>query len=194
MEGKHEEMLGEVIEIARADYPELPYHNFAHGMDVWNTARQYAKMAGIGGEERFALETAAVLHDVIVIPERTDNELESAMYAADRLPDFGYSIDQTTRVGEIIVATVMPQDPKDLSGRIICDADLGQLGRPDFLKRSENLREEWDKPHNLEWLEGQVAFLEGHKYHTDIARRLRDPGKARNVELVKGLIRNYKKK
>jgi predicted metal-dependent HD superfamily phosphohydrolase len=192
MKEQDDQNIGKVIEHLRGFCPEIPYHNFSHTIDVWNSARQYAKATDLNYNDRLSLELAALFHDSIIIP--TDAELESARYAASYLGDLGYSTDQVTKIGSIILATTMPQQPKTYLEKLICDADLDGLGRPDLIQRSENLRKEWDKPAGLEWLNNQVAFLEGHEYHTEIARKWRNAGKAQNVMRVKDLIRDYEKK
>jgi uncharacterized protein len=183
--------ISEVIEMAREDYPDLPFHNFGHGITVWNIARQYGNTMKVGIEERFALETAALLHNVIVVHGRTDNKAMSVRYAAEHLPKLGYSPSQISRVGEIILATTMPQNPRDLPGMIICDADLDYLGRKDFMRRSEELREELGFEHGLEWAKKNLDFFEGHEYHTEVAREQRDEGKARHLDRIKEVVDMY---
>jgi hypothetical protein len=38
------------------------------------------------------------------------------------------------------------------------------------------------------WLEGQLRFLQTHRYFTQIAQGLRDAGKQKNIDMLKRLL------
>ncbi|NJN43809.1 MAG: hypothetical protein HC806_03090 [Anaerolineae bacterium] len=94
----------------------------------------------------------------------------------------------------MIIATRLPQSPRNLLEEILADADLDTLGRDDFFTRSDALREEWanygrESP-LAQWLEGQLAFIKNHNYHTPAARMLRNETKKKNIALLEESIRN----
>lgn len=182
--------LGKVREISQRLMPKLAYHNSRHVEDVYTAVSVLSNMERISVEERFLLKTAALLHDIILVPGNKDNEERSVEFAEIYLPkaEFGYSVNQIDLISNMILATKMPQKPIDLFGRIICDADLDNLGRPDFFDLGEKVREELNIPGGEKWQRGQLGFLKGHSYWTESAKKLRDSGKAENIEKLEYLL------
>jgi len=178
---RYEAKIDVVTDVAKQMMPELPYHNFAHAVDVYSAVSNFANLAKIGAGEKFLLQTAALLHDVVLVPGNLDNEEMSAEFARKYLPKIGYSFRKSNEVGNLILATRMPQNPSGFLEEIICDADLDNLGRPDFFELGEKVREEMGVPGGVEWYKKQLEFLKGHNYHTEVARRLRDAGKEDNI-------------
>jgi uncharacterized protein len=173
--------------------PDLYYHGVNHTVnDVIVAVKEHAKTAGLNGEELVLLETAAYYHDSGYLKQYYFNEQIAVDIAADVLPGFGYTSGQIERIGRIIMATQLPQNPENYLEEIMCDADLDSLGRDDFFITSHSLRLElaaYGQPTNVfEWYERQLAFLESHTYFTDIARAARDAGKKRNMEEIMMLL------
>ncbi|MEK6968906.1 MAG: HD domain-containing protein [Nanoarchaeota archaeon] len=178
--------------LAKELMPELPYHNFDHAKDVYCTTTLLASLADLDYENQFLLGTAALLHDIVMIPKSKDNEEKSAEFARQYLPRIGYSAEQADQVGNLILATKMPQKPKGFLEKIICDADLDNLGRPDFFELGEKVRLELGLPASESWYQQQLQFLRNHQYHTEVARTLRDSGKAVNLETLEKNLRRTK--
>lgn len=173
---------------ARELMPRLPYHNLRHALNVCRIADRFAALENVDYERKFLLKTAALLHDIIYHVGRKDNEERSAEFARGYLPKIGYSVKQADKVAELILATKMPQMPKNLLEKIICDADLNVLGGDDFLNWNERLRNEWGIKKGEGWYAAQVEFLQNHHYHTGGARKMRDEGKKRNIEIFKRML------
>ncbi|MFA5019746.1 MAG: HD domain-containing protein [Candidatus Pacearchaeota archaeon] len=172
--------------------PKLPYHNFGHAIDVYSAANTLALLSNVDYEERFLLRTSALLHDIIVVPGRKDNEERSAEFVSQYLPKIGYSTEQAKRVGKIILATKMPQNPNGFLEQVLCDADLDNLGRPDFFELGEKVRAEFGFSGNERWYQQQIQFLRSHQYHTEVARQLRDTGKAANIQKLEMMLQELK--
>ncbi len=174
--------------------PALIYHNSFHTFeDVLPAATRLAHEAGLDDECVLLIRTAAIFHDSGFLEQVQDHESRSIALAEAKLPAFGYSTAQIACITDIIAATRLPQRPNGLAQEIICDADLDVLGRDDFVEVNERLLDETRMlnacpPTTAEWYEGQLRFLEGHHYFTPQARALRDPGKQRNIRLVKQLL------
>jgi uncharacterized protein len=92
----------------------------------------------------------------------------------------------------MVMATRVPQQPHNTLSRILCDADLDYLGRPDFFRIGSTLFTEL-KHYGVisterEWNQLQVHFLQNHEYFTARNKRLREPQKqvhlARVLELL----------
>lgn len=178
--------------IARLEHeldPRLSYHSLSHTRDdVLPAAERLAALAGVGGEALLLLRTAAVYHDLGFLLRRAEHETASAALAAATLPGFGYTQAQVAAVGELIMATRMPQTPRSPLGELLADADLDLLGRDDFMNLNERLRVELqafgDSSSQASWCRGQIAFLSSHRYWSAAARGLRDAGKAANLSLL----------
>ncbi len=109
------------------------------------------------------------------------------------LPDLGYSAAQLDVIAELIAATRMPQRPTSPLAELLCDADLDVLGREDFWDVNRLLLAETEYYRGqviseAEWLVNQLRFLEEHVYFSGTAHMLRDPGKVRNVDLMRRVL------
>ncbi|MFA5174489.1 MAG: HD domain-containing protein [Candidatus Pacearchaeota archaeon] len=190
---KHEENIQKIIQLVQNYAPILHYHNATHALEVWNIARQYALSGKINCEDKQALEVAALLHDIIVVPGKQDNEEKSADFAEAYTRNLGYSFKQTDTAKRLILATKMPQNPKSYLEELICDSDLDNLGRPDFLIKGDLLRQELELPENVDWYKRQLDFIKNHNYFTDLAKNFRNPVKLENIEKLKDIIILQKK-
>jgi uncharacterized protein len=171
----------------------LTYHSLAHTRDdVVPAALRLAAIAGLSGEQRMLLHTAAYYHDIGFVVQRIDHEAIGVQIAAETLPSFGYSPAQIEIIHGMIMATKLPQSPRTMLDQLMADADLDALGRTDFITRNQALRDElaaygahWD---DLGWCREQLYFLQAHHYWTDAARQVRGEQKRRNVELIVEMI------
>jgi uncharacterized protein len=173
--------------------PDLTYHSLRHTLyDVLPAATQLGEMEGISADDMLLLKTAALYHDIGYIEQYMCNEEIAVRISAETLPDFNYGAVQIERIGQIIMATQLPQQPQDLLQSLICDADLGVLGREDFYISSFTLRlelERYGQPTTLrEWFERQLAFVEAHCYFTSSAQVLHDAQKQLNIQEIRALL------
>jgi uncharacterized protein len=179
--------------LARELPSALCYHTPAHTHeDVVPAVARLAALAGVRGVSLLLLTTAAYYHDLGYIVRREGHEEAGVDLAAASLPVFGYRPTHIRRVAALIRATKMPQWPRSLPAQILADADLDVLGRDDFLARNSALRQELANygQHfsDVAWYARQVAFLQGHRYWTAVARTLRDGTKQCNRERLAALL------
>lgn len=176
---------------------ELPatliYHSLWHTEeDVLPGVERLAEWSGVVGEPLLLLRTAALYHDLGFVALRAGHEELSAQIAAEVLPGFGYSPEQIAQIHGMIMATHLPQTPRNLLEQILADADLDALGRLDYGPRNEALRAEMAQygvtQTDEEWLQGQLVFLSGHSYFSPAAHALRDPQKQKNIEELKRML------
>jgi len=175
---------------------ELPkylyYHNVKHTVDVVTEVELIGWAEGINDEEMLLLKTAALFHDVGHTVEYDNHEYHGTVIARRMLPKYGYSEDQIDRICEIIMATKLPPNPKNLLEEIICDADLDYLGRTDFIPVSNTLYKELHEQNKIgslnQWNKLQVKFISGHQYFTKTARSLREVNKQKQIERISRLI------
>jgi predicted metal-dependent HD superfamily phosphohydrolase len=181
MERTYQQKIETLTRVVAELMPKLPYHNFGHAVEVYTAVSTLAGLGEVNSEDRFLLKSAALLHDIIFVPGRTDNEERSASFARQYLPRIDYSVEQSRKVGDLVLATKMPQKPRDYMEQLLCDADLYNLGGDEFFDRGEKLRQELGLPKET-WDEFQLGFLREHQYHTDVARKIRDGGKRTNIQ------------
>lgn len=173
--------------------PILFYHSLFHTRDdVVPAVRRLASMEGIEGESMLLLLTAAYYHDLGFVEQRVEHEEAGIRIAHQVLPDLGYSPDQLEIIGGMIRATRIPQSPRNLLEAIMADADLDNLGREDFMDRSQALRDELAATgmifNDRDWYTNQIRFMESHVYFTESARTLRDTRKRQNLHTVMSLL------
>lgn len=179
-----------IIKLLSDQLPEgLFYHGIHHTIDVCDAAEKLAFLEGIEGEDVFLLKTAALFHDAGFTKEYLKNEPIGVQMSKEILPQFGYTDKQIEIIEGIIIATQVPQNPQTHLERIMCDADLDYLGRDDFHRIADTLRQEltaFGKISSVrQWDELQVSFLEKHNYFTDSSKRLRQPKKLSHLKEIK---------
>jgi uncharacterized protein len=175
---------------------ELPgylfYHNIDHTVDVLEAAENIADQEGIAENDKELLLTAALFHDTGFLKAREGHETESCNIARYYLPAYNYKPDEIERICDMIMATKLPQSPRNHLEEILCDADLDYLGRDDFSIFSNKLFSELNtegliKEEN-EWNRQQSAFMEGHHYFTKTSLKLRHGKKDDHVKLIKSKL------
>lgn len=188
-----------ILERLRNELPgERSYHSLEHTLDVYASAIDIAEKEGVVDEEDLTLlKTAALYHDSGFIVQGLDHEQQGCVLVRDHLPGFGYSASQIQRICDMIMATRIPQSPRNKLSRILCDADLDYLGRTDFKLIGDLLFAEMRTfgvlATELEWNQLQVRFLERHSYFTVTNKRLREPVKQQYLtELKQWLSDNLK--
>jgi predicted metal-dependent HD superfamily phosphohydrolase len=169
--------------------PKLTYHNLWHTQaDVMPASVQIAQLVGVSEADIQLLEVAAAFHDIGFTEGYANHEVVGARITVEILPEFGFSAHAIEQIMGMIIATRLPQFPRNLLEEILADADLDILGRQDFRSRNDCLRQEWAnfgremaiRP----WLEGQFAFMRNHTYFTGVARMLRDDQKKQNMAML----------
>jgi len=180
-----------VLEILNAGLPSsLTYHNSEHALDVAKQSMAIAKEEGITNEQTLLeLQIAGLYHDTGFLFTYKGHEEKSCEIAERELPGFGLDKKSIDNIGEIIMATKMPQTPKNLLQQIICDADLDYLGRDDFFILSEKLHKEFIEYdiscNDAAWKKSRIAFLQTHTYFTKSQNQRRHTGKKSHLDFLK---------
>ncbi|HLK29603.1 MAG TPA: YitT family protein [Puia sp.] len=164
-----------ILDKLKTDLPKfLLYHGIQHTTEVINYAEELAKAENISGDELTILSTAALLHDTGFLEAYIGHEEVSCSFAQTYLHQFDYNDEQIRKVCDLIMATKIPQDPKDKLAEILCDADLYYLGTDNYTARAENLYLEMYEAGTIksreEWIHQQIKFLHSHQYFTETAK------------------------
>ena len=155
--------------------PFLHYHNAEHTKDVIAGAEQIAVEENISGDQLTILKTAALFHDSGFLETYSDHEEISCGMARKWLPEYGYNKDEIEEVCNLIMATRIPQQPKDKLAQILCDADLYYMGTDKYFLGAENLYKELHEAGLMkdreEWSKEEIKFVESHHYFTATAQK-----------------------
>jgi adenylate cyclase len=175
---------------------ELPkylyYHNVKHTVDVVTEVELIGWAEGLDDENLLLLKTAGLFHDAGHTIAYDEHEYHGTIMAREFLPAYGYTEEEINRICDIIMATKLPPQPKDILQKIICDADLDYLGRSDMIPVSNTLYKELKEQNKIgslnDWNKLQVKFISGHQYFTKTAQNLREVNKQKQIERIEKLI------
>ncbi len=168
---------------------ELSYHNIEHIMDVLEQSQRIARQEGVNNQDEILLlKTAALYHDSGFLHTYTGHEEAGCEIAKKELPAFGMNGKQLEAICGMIMATKIPQSPKNKMEEIICDADLDYLGRPDFFRIANTLFIEMKHrgivSNERDWNLIQVKFLKAHHYFTFTSKTSREQQKQEHLAMI----------
>ncbi len=167
----------------------LTYHNVDHTKDVLENVQHLAVAENISEPEFTLLKTAALFHESGMLETYKGHEEISCQMAEKWLPDFEYTRDEIAQICSLIMATKMPQAPKNKLEQIICDADLYYLGTDTFLPKSNRLYKELHTAgivkKRSEWKEIEIDFLKEQHYFTSSAAKQLNGKLKQNQESLK---------
>ena len=169
------------------------YHTIEHIRDVVLQSERIAKKEKIDKSVIQDIKLAAWLHDVGYIWEPKRHEARGAEYATAILNEMKFPKSKISLITGMIMATKIPQSPKNHYEQIICDADLDYLGRDDYDTNSNNLLQEIELVKKLtpkEWLQIQEKFLKAHTYFTSTAQKLRNQNKNKVLNKIQQQLKN----
>jgi uncharacterized protein len=181
---------------------ELPGHLFYHGLhhtrDVLSSAVKIAHEEGITSDKELTLiKTASLYHDSGFTIDYQNHEEGGCDLARKTLPGFDYNAEEIEAICGMIMATKIPQSPKNKLEEILCDADLDYLGRDDFYEIGDTLFSELKFYNKLkdeqQWNMIQVNFLNAHQYYTNYGKTHREEKKQRHLKNLVKVIESYKK-
>jgi len=186
-ENKFDQIRTRVLKALEGLDPHLTYHCVGHTLDVVRESERIAGEEGISGSgELFLLKVAALYHDTGFLETYSGHEEKSCEIFMRDAAHFGMTDIEKDAVKALIMATRVPQEPRTLLEKIICDADLDYLGRPDFFDIGDELRKEslyyQIVKDDGDWESLQLRFLKNHRYHTASSQRLREPIKQHNYQ------------
>ena len=172
---------------------QYTYHTIEHIRDVVVQSERIAKKEKIDKSVIQDIKLAAWLHDVGYIWEPQRHEARGVEYATAILNEMKFPKSKISLITGMIMATKIPQSPKNHYEQIICDADLDYLGRDDYDTNSNNLLQEIELVKKLtskEWLQIQEKFLKVHAYFTATSQKLRNPNKITVLNKIQQQLKN----
>jgi predicted metal-dependent HD superfamily phosphohydrolase len=183
----------EVLSILKSELPEsCYYHSVGHTKDVLAQCLVIAKEEGLTENEVNILKLAALFHDIGFTISPKNHEEQGCKISEKRLRELNLENNIIDQVKSAIMATKIPQSPKNKLEQVLCDADLDYLGREDFYeignKLFKELKVQQIVSNELEWNQLQVKFLSNHSYYTEYSKLNRSKEKLKHLEQIKILV------
>ena len=176
------------------------YHSYEHAIDVMQRAIYLSEQENLPVDEIEMIALAGLFHDTGFIVMYDKNEPIWAKIASNYLKSINYDKNKIKLIEQIILATDPDYtNPKNIYEKIIKDADMDNLWRDDFQKKSNDIKKELEtvkkiKIKDPEWHHSLVDLLISHKFNTDVQRKERDKKKQENLnKMITKLKREYKK-
>lgn len=172
------------------------YHNINHTVEVVNVAKKIGKASDLNDEDLEIVLLSSWLHDVGYTESSDKHEEISVRIAQSFLSAKKYPDEKIAKVTSAIMATKIPQNPKNKIDEVICDADLHHLGRNDFFDKSKLFRVELETRFgktfsDTEWLKNTIEFVTSHFFHTEYA--IKEYTETKRLNLLK-LQKRFRKK
>lgn len=166
------------------------YHNLQHTRQVVSAVEEIGKRCGLNDDQMETALIAAWIHDTGYTMGCEHHEHNSALAAEKLLKDWGAPQTKIEAVNKAIEATVMPQNPKDIVGQVLCDADLSHLATENLMDVSSRLRKEMSVTKSKEftdeeWYKFNIDFLENHRYFTHYGKEVLEEKKRKNIKKLK---------
>lgn len=154
---------------------ELKYHSVDHTRDVVKAATEIANHCEVSDKEKLIVQMAAWFHDLGYSKSMDNHEEASAEIALEFMSSLAISDEDAARVVGCILATKMPQNPRNTLEEILCDADLVHLAKENYCEKSELLQEELTKTSgkvitDKDWYKGNINFITEHQFFTRYAK------------------------
>ncbi len=155
---------------------DIIYHNHLHTIEVVNAVKKIGKEEGLSSEDMEIATIAAWFHDIGYLDTAENHETRSVEYAKNFLAEQDYPKEKIDAVASCIMATKVPQNPKNHREEVLCDADLSHFGSKDFKERNELFRVEKENRNGspfseVEWLKLNIDFFTQHNFHTKYAKK-----------------------
>lgn len=192
-----------IRELFRDELPNgIKYHDANHTLNptkgVVAIANDIALTENVPENDRELLITAAYFHDTGYIREYDKNEPIAARMAGRILKLIGYKPNEIEKIQNMILSTDLAVEPKTHLEKILCDADLDHLGRPDFLEFDAKLREGRrnrgvDVSDDEKWYNGTLNLIINHKFYTESQRKLREEQKQKNIQTLINKLKSIEK-
>ncbi|HFC01401.1 MAG TPA: HD domain-containing protein [Phaeodactylibacter sp.] len=171
---------------------DFAYHNAQHTYDVVAATQQLGREYNLHSKEMELLLLSAWFHDMGYDKGPADHEKRGIEYAKTFLEKYNFDASDIQIIQDCIMATKMPQSPKTLMEKILCDADMSHLGKKIYWDRSGRIRQELTLTQNinmseLEWVDFELDFIKKHTYHTPKALELFGNRKQKHIRQLKKL-------
>ena len=180
---------------------QLIFHKFEHNLEVASRAVYLWEKEWLKEEDLELLAISWIFHDSGFSVKYNSNEEVWAEIAEKFLKEFWYPKEKIEIIKNIIIATKINIEPKNILEKIIKDADLDNLWRDDFLNKSDEIKKEienntnyqnWDniKLDKKVFLKSTLCLIKNHKFYTETAINERQKNKLNNIKILEKKVNN----
>lgn len=156
---------------SRYNEPQRAYHTLRHIQQLFG---QFEKIKHLLHKPHI-IALAIYYHDVIYEPTRSDNELQSAEYALDKLTGY-LNKEQCQHIYTLIMMTATHElnewadENKASDAAYLLDMDLSVLGAPwvEYEKYAQAVRQEYSHVAKENYRVGRIAVLESLLAHPQL--------------------------
>jgi predicted metal-dependent HD superfamily phosphohydrolase len=175
----------------------LTYHTRYHTEDVLAEVTSFAECDRLSSQDIELLRVGAAFHDLGFVERISGNESIGARLASEEMQRSGvFSAAEVEAVETMIRDTevkFLPTGPRQVPttelSKYLCDADVSNLGRPDFLAKAELVRREINVPRDEVFFTNLRRFIGGHEWYTPAAQATRTQGKVDNLAALDRILR-----
>ena len=166
------------------------YHNFIHTTYTVNKAEEIMRNTPVSKEDQEKVLLALWFHDTGYVECAQNHEEKGVAILTDFLKQENYPESFIEDVSQLILATKITYEPRNLLEKIVKDADCSHFASHDYNDISDALRKEWELTNvrcfsNDEWNAGNLEMLKDkHHYYTDYARENWEPLKKKNIKKI----------
>ena len=165
------EILGQLPEA-------LYFHTLDYARKVYMQSFLLCRSEGIEQEDRLLVRSAALMQFTGLIHEYSNFENRSAVLCREILPHFDYSESQIDQICNLILATKKPFNPNNRLEKILIDARMEFIGKPDYTDQMKllfkELKEAGSKINGQQFKKQQQELLFGFEFYTLAAQRMRE--------------------
>lgn len=166
------------------------YHNFIHTTFTVNKAEEIMRNTPVSEEDQEKVLLALWFHDTGYIECAQNHEERGVTILTGFLKQENYPDSYIEDVSQLILATKITYEPKNLLEKIVKDADCSHFASHDYNDISDALRKEWELTNvrcfsNEEWNSGNLDMLKNrHHYYTEYAKENWEPLKKKNIKKI----------
>jgi predicted metal-dependent HD superfamily phosphohydrolase len=180
---------------ALSDLPSvITYHTFKHTQAVVQAAEEIGNNSGLSQHDLETVLVAAWFHDTGYKDGHYQHETRASEAAREKLLKWGMDPERVKLVQQAIESTRMPQVPKNLIDKVLCDADLYHLSSPEAEEHALLLRQEMAQTRDFkfsdeEWAEFNLRFLKNHEYFTSYGQAVLELRKKKIIKQLKKKVK-----
>jgi predicted metal-dependent HD superfamily phosphohydrolase len=185
---------------------KMLYHTYEkepsrHTSRVVTAASLLSRTEGLNEQDLVWTTTAALLHDIGYPLGGESHEERGAEMAGPILTRVGVDNKSIQIIQDAIRSTkgkmidgAYITNPQTIIQKILCDADMSLVGDPFdvYLSVSDLLRQELGVQDQKAWLEGQVKYLTGVRWHTQSAYESWEEKRISHLAEVKRILSSDK--
>jgi len=163
------------------------FHTIKHTLRVLSNAELIASETDLTEDQINTVRISALFHDAGYVDDYVGHEAKSAEYAAAFLRSKSVDEENINLVVGAILATKIPQQPKNIIDKIVCDADLMHLASDDYFEQAELIRQEWTnmgrgKLDKYQFELNSLTFFREHRFKTEYGRTVLQAKKEENAK------------